>query len=182
MNKKSFLKLFDNIQFGEISIIDPDNNHHHFKSSNNGPVCDFKINDWRMLDLVSKRGDIGLGEAYMEEMWDSSDVSSFLCFLSSNIEAFSNQANGSLINRILFFFYNNYVKANTKFGSKKNILAHYDLGNEFYSMWLDPTMTYSSCIRKTSQESLEEAQINKYQRIIDRLNLDGANTLEIGCG
>jgi len=182
MNKKSFFKLFDNIEYGAITIIDPENNKHHFKSDNDGPICNFKINDWKVLDLVSKRGDIGLGEAYMEDMWDSSDAASFLGFLSLNIDAFSNKANGSLINRIFFFLYNNYVRANTKFGSKKNILAHYDLGNDFYSMWLDPTMTYSSSLRKTGAESLKEAQINKYARIIDRLNLDGANTLEIGCG
>jgi cyclopropane-fatty-acyl-phospholipid synthase len=75
------------------------------------------------------------------------------------------------------------VRANTKFGSKKNILSHYDLGNDFYSLWLDPTMTYSSSLRINKSDTLEEAQINKYKRIIDRLDINNdTSVLEIGSG
>lgn len=182
MNKKHFLKLFDNLESGSISIKDPEGNEYFFEGENKGTKCDLKINDWKMLDLVSKRGDIGLGEAYMENMWDSSDPANFLCFLSKNLDAFRDRASGSFFRRIMFFLYNNYIRANTKFGSKKNILAHYDLGNDFYSLWLDPTMTYSSSLRKKKTDNLKDAQINKYNRIIDQINIDNANLLEIGSG
>lgn len=182
MNKKNFLKLFENIESGAIKIIDPEGKKYSFKGDNKGTECDLTINDWELLNLITKRGDIGLGEAYIENMWDSSDPVNFLCFLSKNMNSFRAKANGSFLRRILFFLYNNYIRANTKFGSKKNILAHYDLGNEFYSLWLDPTMTYSSSLRQKKTDNLKDAQINKYQRIIDKLEIDGQNVLEIGSG
>jgi cyclopropane-fatty-acyl-phospholipid synthase len=74
------------------------------------------------------------------------------------------------------------VRLNTKYGSRKNILEHYDIGNDFYKLWLDPTMTYSSAICQNSNETLEQAQINKYKRIIDVLDVGGAKVLEIGSG
>lgn len=182
MNKKNFLKLFDNIESGSITITDPEGKEYFFGGKIEGINCDLKIHDWNIVSLVTKRGDIGLGESYMENMWDSTEPANFLCFLSKNLDTFKANANGSFFSRILFFIYNNYVRANTKFGSKKNIISHYDLGNDFYSMWLDPTMTYSSSLRSQNTDSLENAQINKYKRIIDKIDINGADILEIGCG
>ena len=88
----------------------------------------------------------------------------------------------SFFNKIFFYLHNQLVRANTLYGSKKNILEHYDIGNDFYQSWLDPTMTYSSAIRASDKDSLMEAQLYKYQRIINKINLQNKNTLEIGCG
>lgn len=74
------------------------------------------------------------------------------------------------------------LRLNTLAGSRKNIQAHYDLGNDFYKLWLDPSMTYSSAIYKTQDETLEGAQHNKYDRILDQMNVDSGSILEIGCG
>ena len=82
-----------------------------------------------------------------------------------------------IISNLSYFF-----KKNTKSGSKKNIHAHYDLGNDFYQLWLDSTMTYSSALFKEDTKSLSDAQNNKYDRIIDRIGGGNKEILEIGCG
>ena len=103
-----------------------------------------------------------------------------LCIENQNalLKIFKGHFFGMLIYRIRHFF-----RANTKKGSKKNIQAHYDLGNNFYKLWLDPTMTYSSALFKSPQEDLEQAQKNKYQRIIETLKPQkNDHILEVGCG
>ena len=181
MNTK-FLKVFENAQVGEITIHTPEMNVHIFKGDKPGPICDLIIKDWNMFNMVLKRGDIGLGEAYMGELWESSDLGAFLTYCSLNLEELKHYSKGSLLNRLFFYVYNHFIRINTKYGSRKNILEHYDIGNDFYKLWLDPTMSYSSALRIQGNETLEEAQINKYKRIINILSVDGANLLEIGSG
>ena len=184
MNKTYIDKLsriFEKSQIGKIRIDTPDSGSLVFEGVHQGENCDITIKDWKAIDLVIKRGDIGLGEAYCEGLWESSDISSFLIFCSKNIDYLRN-GSANFFNRLLFYVYNNYVKLNTKYGSKKNIIDHYDIGNDFYSMWIDSTMTYSSALRANDNDNLVGAQINKYKRIIDTLSLAGKNVLEIGCG
>lgn len=177
-----FLKVFENAKIGEITVYTPEMTVHVFKGDQPGPICDIIIKDWDMFNLVLKRGDIGLGEAYMGELWESSDLGAFLTYCSLNLEELKRYSSGSFLNRVFFYIYNNLIRMNTKYGSQKNILEHYDIGNDFYKLWLDPTMSYSSALRTHGNETLEEAQINKYQRIINTLSVDGANLLEIGSG
>jgi cyclopropane-fatty-acyl-phospholipid synthase len=183
MKKIDYLqKIFEKAQVGNLTIYLPENKSLVFKGDKDGPSCDININDLQVINMVAKRGDIGLGEAYHKGLFTSSDLMSFLTYCSLNIDFITNNGNGSIINKLLFYFYNKLIRINTKYGSKKNILAHYDIGNDFYKLWLDPTMTYSSGIRVSNDDSLEQAQINKYDRIIQRLDIKNKSLLEIGCG
>ncbi len=175
-------KLFEQADIGQLIIRHPESSELSFIGSANGPICDFVIKDWSMMEMVARRGDIGLGEAYHMGLWESSNVADFLTYCSLNLKKIKNHGNATLWNRMIFYFYNHFVRINTKYGSKKNILEHYDISNEFYSLWLDSSMTYSSAICKNEHESLEQAQENKYNRIINNIDLVNKNVLEIGCG
>jgi cyclopropane-fatty-acyl-phospholipid synthase len=177
-----FIKAFEKNKIGGITICTPDNLVYNFQGEQPGIDCDFIIKDWLVIDAIIKRGDIGLGETYCQNLWESSNVAKFLSYCSLNLDYIKNSGSATLLNRILFYFFNNFTRLNTKHGSKKNIIEHYDIGNSFYKMWLDPTMTYSSALRCSSNDTLETAQLNKYGRIIDTLSLEGKNVLEIGCG
>lgn len=177
-----FLKAFEKAQIGKIAIHTPEGRLFSFKGGQMGPNCNFFIKDWSIIDILIKRGGIGLGEAYYKGLWEASDLADFLTYCSLNLDYLQMYAGGNFFNKIILHFYNKFIRLNTKYGSKKNILDHYDIGNDFYKLWLDPSMTYSSALRKNHFDSLEQAQGNKYQRIIDKLSLNGKNILEIGCG
>jgi len=99
-----------------------------------------------------------------------------------NLKELEEFANGNVINRAALSLYNHLVRRNSPRGSRDNIMAHYDVGNEFYSLWLDQTMTYSSALFTHPQTSLEDGQRNKYQRILGKAESDNASILEVGCG
>jgi len=197
---KSFVNVFRHIQFGSINITMPDGKTMNFSGKQNGPCVDFTINNTQAIKQFIKNGDIGLAESYRDGLWESSDLASLFLFGLKNEASLHGYFYGSFLNRALariaYLF-----KANTINGSKKNIHAHYDLGNCFYKLWLDPSMTYSSAVFEPSQieafmaesyktmaeheESagidLTTAQHRKYDRIIENLNQSG-RLLEIGCG
>ena len=91
-------------------------------------------------------------------------------------------AHGDFINRMSFVLLNTLVRRNSQSGSKRNIEAHYDVGNDFYQLWLDETMTYSSALFKEPEATLADAQRAKYARILEKFGTPRANVLEIGCG
>lgn len=175
-------KIFEKASYGELKIYTPCDQELYFQGNDPGLSCDFKIHNWSAVDMAIKRGDIGLGEAYHMGLWESSDISDFLTYCSLNLNKLTQGVEGNFINRIIFHFYNQFIRLNTKYGSKKNILQHYDIGNDFYSLWLDETMTYSSAIRNNKEDSLRDGQINKYNRIIHKLDIANKKVLEIGCG
>lgn len=181
--KKIINKLFANNKIGQLSVILPDATVMDFHGEKKGPKCEFKINDYKTLSMILKRGDIGLGEAYFMGLWDSKNVADFLTYCSLNLDHIKNNGNASILNRLMFYIYNQFVKMNTRHGSRKNIMAHYDISNDFYKIWLDSSMTYSSGIRNDKKnDTLNDAQINKYKKIIDEIKLQDKNVLEIGCG
>ncbi|MDA7572987.1 cyclopropane-fatty-acyl-phospholipid synthase family protein [Candidatus Pelagibacter sp.] len=139
------------------------------------------INDERFNYNLIKSGSIGLGESYMKGFFITNNLSDLIELTARNIEIiykFSGIFDLSWIN----YFKNKIVK-NTKNRSKENIAKHYDLGNEFFSLWLDKTLTYSSAIFEKPQQELFAAQNNKYQKLIDLLKpSNGSKILEIGCG
>jgi cyclopropane-fatty-acyl-phospholipid synthase len=100
----------------------------------------------------------------------------------SNMQQFETYAHGTFKSRLFFFITNNLFRRNSKSGSKKNIAAHYDVGNEFYKLWLDESMTYSSAIFNSSNDNLQEAQSAKYSRILSKIGQGQKTILEIGCG
>lgn len=175
------LKAFDNLEFGSMTVKTPDGRTHHFSGPQPGPHGTFNIHDWRTVTSFASKGDIGLTEAYRKGWWETDNLPDLLTVGLMNEEALESFIYGSifgrLASRILYLFRQNSVK-----GSKKNIHAHYDLGNDFYSLWLDAGMSYSSAIFRSENEVLEIAQDNKYDRIIDRLESTSGNLLEVGCG
>lgn len=168
------------IEYGEITLITPTKEKETFKGSKEGAKAIIEVHNWKLISSVLTEGDVGLAKGYAKGLWDSPDISEFLLFSLQNEKVLSSYIKGSILSRfagkILYFFNRNTIE-----GSKKNIFAHYDLGNNFYSLWLDETMTYSSAIFKNKEMSLKEAQINKYDRIIEKLKPTGS-LLEIGCG
>jgi cyclopropane-fatty-acyl-phospholipid synthase len=127
-----------------------------------------------------RHGDVGVAEAYRDGWWDSPDPTQLFLFGLQNQAALDNYIYGGVFGRIASKI-SSFFTRNTLKGSKKNIYSHYDIGNEFYRLWLDSTMTYSSGIFDDPSESLTLAQHKKYDRIIERIHASG-NLLEIGCG
>jgi cyclopropane-fatty-acyl-phospholipid synthase len=141
------------------------------------------IGDWGVFTEAMRRGDIGLGETYMARRWHTPDLAALMTLFAANREAIERAVYGGFWGGLLHRV-RHLLNANTRAGSRRNIAAHYDLGNDFYSLWLDPSMTYSSaCFNGDRALSLEAAQRTKYERILDRLRPQpGDHILEIGCG
>ncbi len=178
---KQLLKAFDNLQYGSMHVTLPDGKSYHFKGVNPGAHGTFYIKDWRTITAFAAKGDIGLTDAYRNEWWDTDNLTELLTVGLENEQALDNFIYGGFLARLASrFFY--LFKQNSVKGSKRNIHAHYDLGNDFYKLWLDPTMSYSAALFKGNEEPLENAQHNKYDRIIDRLSKQSGNILEVGCG
>ena len=149
----------------------------HHKNS-----VEITLNSWFGIWLILRRGSLGLAEGYINNYWETKDILDLMEYLPKNLDALSRISDGIFSFRIASRL-NHYFNRNTLAGSKKNIKAHYDLGNDFYSLWLDESMTYSSGIFYDETTNLSEAQENKYQSILNLLNLKkGSKILEIGCG
>lgn len=175
-----FLVALNHIQYGTIMVVTPDGKNHSFQGSCTGANAELVIHDWRVIGAMLRHGDIALAEAYRDGWWDSPDPTELFLFGLQNQNALDSYicggAFGRLASRIAHYFTRNTLR-----GSKKNIRAHYDLGNDFYALWLDPTMTYSSALFETEHQTLKDAQHRKYDRIIERIKPSGS-LLEIGCG
>ncbi len=147
-----------------------------------GSQVDFTIKDYRFARRVLANGDIGFAEGFMAGEWESNDLSALLTLLASNVERLTRLLEGGPIGKALHWL-RHLANANTKSGSRRNILAHYDLGNEFYSSWLDASMTYSSARFDAQVRDLEAGQRAKYKALADHLDLKREDhLLEIGCG
>ena len=177
-----FLKALKNIEYGQLTLTTANGKTHIFKGKKEGPHAEMTIHVRGVIRNMAMRGDIGLAEDYRDGKWDSQEPEKLFHFGLLNAEALDQFISGNRFFQFLGKISNTILHRNTKSGSKKNIMTHYDLGNDFYSLWLDETMTYSSAIFDTSDQSLSNAQKNKYKRIFDRINGKEKNILEIGCG
>lgn len=175
-----FLKALEHIEFGSMDVTTPDGKLHQFKGAKKSVHSTLNLHDWRAIAIFATKGDIGFAEAYRDGWWDSDNLANLFIVGLQNEAALDEYIYGCLIGRIAARFSYLFTR-NTLDGSKKNIHAHYDLGNEFYKLWLDESMTYSSALFASPSEDLVKAQHNKYDRILDRLN-DSGRVLEIGCG
>lgn len=147
-----------------------------------GPQVDFRIRSYHFARRVLKNGDIGFAEGLMAGEWESNDLSALLTLLASNVERFTRLLEGGPLGKAVHWL-RHLSNANTKRGSRRNILAHYDLGNAFYSAWLDASMTYSSARFDAQVRDLEAGQRAKYKALAEHLDLKaGEHVLEIGCG
>ena len=177
--KKYLSNIGKKISNGKLTITLPNNENLEFFGIGD-LKSNLKLNSYMPILRTITSGHVGFAESYLKGEWTSSDLESLLEIMVTNLpEAFSAKSKIHLTyNRIIHFF-----RENTKSRAKKNIQYHYDLGNDFYKLWLDKTMTYSSAIFKNEKESLTEAQENKYQLLIDSLDIKSHHkVLEIGCG
>lgn len=174
-------QLLENLQGGILEIRLPGGDSRLFGAGEHGVTL--SVHDEAMFSAVLARGDIGLAEAYLDGQWDSPDITGLLTLLTRNRDVLKKAVYGSWRN-LLAARVRHWLNGNSKAGSKRNIMAHYDLGNDFYQLWLDPSMSYSSALyRAVDDGSLETAQNAKYRRILQRLKANaGQSVLEIGCG
>ena len=174
------LRVLERIDTGRLRVTLPSGASLAFGPG--GAHAEIAFNDWRALGRILRGGDIGFAEGWLDQQWQSPDLPALLELLAANRTALSGPLYGNVAGR-LFHRAMHALRANTRAGSRRNIAAHYDLGNAFYSLWLDPGLTYSSAIFGDAAQTLEAAQHAKYQRILDRLAPPpGARILEIGCG
>jgi len=174
-------ELLEKLQGGMLEVRLPDGARRLFGDGEHGVTL--QVHDEAMFGQVLARGDIGLAEAYLDGHWDSPDVTGLLALLAKNREALKKAVYGSWRN-LLAARLRHWLNGNSRAGSKRNIMAHYDLGNDFYKLWLDPSMSYSSALyRAVDDGDLATAQRAKYRRILRRLQAEaGQSVLEIGCG
>lgn len=175
-----FLKILEGAQHGQVKITFPDGKVGAYGSG--GLLAVVTVADWDVFDLLFKKGDIGLAEAIITDRMQVSDVSNLVEWACRNDqalgEAFRGKWYGVLAERL-----KHLLARNSREGAKNNIVAHYDLGNDFYRLWLDQSMTYSSAIFKDDDTSLHSGQMQKYDRIIEQLEIKSTDhILEIGCG
>ena len=178
--KNKIFKHLEKVQNGYLIIKTPNGNEIDIGDKKSQPHADITIHDWELLDLVMQKGDIGFGESYIKEIFTTTNIENLLLFICINQKDIEPLFHSNILYSALFGIKNLFRK-NTLKGSKKNIEFHYDLGNDFYSLWLDETMSYSSGIFDEN-DCLNKSQINKYQRILNQINGQGERILEIGCG
>ncbi|MCM5555860.1 cyclopropane-fatty-acyl-phospholipid synthase family protein [Pleomorphomonas sp. NRK KF1] len=174
-------RLLNHVERGRLSVTLPDGSQLSAAGHAPGAAAEVRILRWRAVNRLLRGGDIGFAEAYVDGDWDTPDLVAFLTFCADNLDSLTEVAKASLpvrfMQRLLML-----LRRNSKAGSRRNIMAHYDLGNAFFAEWLDREMVYSSAVYADGDD-LEAAQRRKVQRIADMLGLDGdQSVLEIGCG
>jgi cyclopropane-fatty-acyl-phospholipid synthase len=175
-------KLLPRDLSGGLTLTLPSGKVHRIGYMKPGAACDLQLKNFRPIWSAVRRGAIGFAESYMAGDIESSDITAVLRFYLQNREPLDKAArpvfHKSMVDRLFHL-----RRANTKAGARRNISAHYDLGNEFYAVWLDQTMSYSSAFFGQEGESLKSGQIAKYRLVLDALGLQGrSDILEIGCG
>jgi len=149
---------------------------------NPGPVAELHIHNPDVFARLIREGDLGFSEAYLDGWWTTPDLQAFMDVVHEDNDDLYNSYRGMAVVRA-FERMRHWMNNNSKAQARKNISHHYDLGNDFYSLWLDASMTYSSALFKTGQEDLEKAQEQKYASMVDQMDVQpGDHVLEIGCG
>lgn len=174
--------LSSNWTWGHLTICLPDGTVHQLEGRVEGHAAVLRIRDARFARRVLKSGDIGFAEGYMEGEWDSPNLPVLLETLVNNYDHIRRLFDGNVLMKA-FNWLGHRFNRNSRSGSRRNIHAHYDLGNEFYSAWLDSSMTYSSARYSREGLSLQDAQKEKYASLARVMDLNAGQTvLEIGCG
>lgn len=180
-----FARVFDQIkdlQKGRVDIILPDGRQFRAEGARPGFVAEVHVHNDDLFARTIREGDLGFSEAYLDGWWSTPDLMAVMDFMHDEADhiydGFPGQGLVRFVERVRF-----WMQRNSKAQARKNISYHYDLGNEFYGLWLDDTMTYSSAIFETEQESTEAAQRAKYASMVDQMGAKpGDHVLEIGCG
>jgi cyclopropane-fatty-acyl-phospholipid synthase len=170
------------LSFGELTITLPHGARFLVGGAAEGPKADITVHDIAFARRLLSGGDIGFAEAYLRGEWETSDLPRFLELFAANYHVVSSMLSHRPLAR-LWQRFRHFLNRNTKSGSRRNIHAHYDLGNAFYGAWLDRTMTYSSAIFAPGDNDLSAAQQRKYRELATRIGLSPEDhVLEIGCG
>ena len=181
ISDKIVFNTLKNIKFGYLEITNHNGQLFKFGNPRDPLKANLKIKKANFSFNLIKGGSVGFAESYMRNEFETKNLSDLIEITARNIKQihkFSGLFDLPLIN-----FFKNILIKNTKNRSKENIAKHYDLGNEFFSLWLDKTLTYSSAIFDETTENLSDAQNNKYQKLIDLIKPNnGDRVLEIGCG
>lgn len=174
-------KRLDSLESGTLTLTTPDGQTRIFEGKKPGEKAHLQLHDWSVVTNMIRKGDIGFAEDYRAGKWQADNLVDLTAIGLKNRTALDNFVAGNGLTRAASMF--SYLfRMNTLKGSRKNIHEHYDLGNDFYSLWLDPTMSYSSALYKHGDESMVQAQHNKYDRILDCMETESGKVLEVGCG
>ncbi|WP_163848466.1 SAM-dependent methyltransferase [Pseudooceanicola aestuarii] len=176
--RMEFLSTCAKIRQGSLRVITPEGEAHDFGRGD--PWAELQINDWAAISAALAKGDVGLGEAYVAGLWDTPSIEHLTRLALLNLDQFRAYAYAGPMQSLAFRVVDRILRANSRRGAARNIRSHYDVGNEFFQLWLDPSMTYSSALFAPGDDDLTRAQHRKYDRILDRVA--GERLLEIGCG
>jgi cyclopropane-fatty-acyl-phospholipid synthase len=167
---------------GRLDVILPDGRQFRLQGDTAGHDAEIHVHDPDLFARVIREGDLGFADSYLEGGWSTPDLQALMDLLADDNPALYDQMLPMKLVR-LGEKLRHWLRDNSKSQARKNIAYHYDLGNDFYSLWLDASMTYSSAIFTTGEETLEEAQEAKYAAMVDRMGVKaGDHVLEIGCG
>ena len=177
-----FLSGIKNFPYGSIELEWPNGRVEKISASKAGPKANLKIVDDNVVREIINGGSVKFAELFMSKRLSSSNLTTLMHYFALN----NDEAEDTFKVSMIKYFWNkfhHFKNKNSEMQAKKNISYHYDLGNKFYSYWLDKSMTYSSAIFSKSNDDLEIAQINKYKKLAELVSVkDGDNILEIGCG
>lgn len=177
--RSEFLATCEKIEQGTLHLRLPDGTVRSFGRGE--PQADMEIRDWQAVVAMASRGDVGLGEAYIAGLWETSSIEALLSLALKNLDVVDGYAYAGFWSNLKFRLIDRLMRANSLRGASRNIRAHYDVGNEFYQLWLDEGMSYSSALFAPGDNDLHRAQNRKLDRILDQMG-DGEQVLEIGCG
>ena len=180
--KSGLMELLNRLEYGQITLEMPNGVKRQFVGNSAGPNARISINSNRFFPRILLHGEIGFAEDYFEGVWDTPDLQALLDLLVANSDQLRSGLRKTKIVGALESI-RHRLRSNSKRQARKNISYHYDLGNDFYSLWLDETMTYSSGLFDPSGISLVDSQARKYDAVANSIGANGdSNLLEIGCG
>ena len=178
---KIVFKALGRIKYGRINLTNYDGSKLNFGNEDEKLIANIKINKPGLMSNIVNKGSVGLAEAYMRDDFETDNLSNLIEITAKNIKIIHKFS--GIFDLQFFNLIKNFFIKNTKIKSKENISKHYDLGNDFFSLWLDNTLTYSSAIFDNQKNNLEAAQLNKYKKLCDLVKpKSGDRMLEIGCG
>jgi cyclopropane-fatty-acyl-phospholipid synthase len=174
--------LLAGLHSGRLTIVTPSGKRIEHQATVQGPEAVLIFHNWRTLRRIILGADVGFAEGYIAGEWSSPNLTALIAMAAENYDHFERALPRWVPLRPLHRL-RHLLRRNSKSGSRRNVAFHYDLGNDFYRLWLDQSMSYSSAIYENPEQSLEDAQQAKQERILDLLALDGGErVLEIGCG
>lgn len=175
-------RFVSRLRYGILDITLPDGRVARCGGLEPGPAAQMTIHSYNFAWRLARGGDIGIAEAYLRREWDTPNLTQFLYIFCVNHDLIQTMLGHQPLARFVQLV-RHWFNRNTKRQARRNIYAHYDIGNSFYSAWLDPSMTYSSALFEDGTHDLTAAQDNKYKRLAEAINLQpGQTVLEIGCG